>query len=149
MEHDPRARTSSSTRVSGYNTILFPTYLNGDAAVADRQRDRHHHGQLHGNTVRHRPRLQVNATAQYYIDHALGGRHEFKFGFDSDPRRRPAVEMTRFDDVTTNWNSQTDSAQNVTLYATPFNTATTLNVTALFVQDSYSMKRLTVTAGVR
>ncbi len=28
----------------------------------------------------------MNATAQYYVDQALGGRHEFKFGFDLDAR---------------------------------------------------------------
>ena len=90
----------------------------------------------------------MNATAQYYLDRALGGRHEFKFGFDST-HAAGQVETTRFDDVTTNWNSQTGLAQNVTLYATPFNTATTINNTALFIQDSYSVNRLTVTAGVR
>ena len=52
--------------------------------------------------------------------------------------------------MTTNWNSA-DAArpQNVTLYATPFDTATTRQRLALFVQDSYSVKRLTVTAGLR
>ena len=39
--------------------------------------------------------------------------------------------------------------QNVTLYATPQNDATALNVLALFAQDSYSVKRLTVTGGLR
>ena len=132
----------------GYNTILFPTYINGTAqSLTDNAT-----GNITGNyiqqQVRHRPRLQMNATAQYYLDQALGGRHEFKFGFDST-HAAGRVETTRFDDVTTNWNSQTGLAQNVTLYATPFATATTINNTALFVQDSYSVKRLTVTAGVR
>ena len=39
--------------------------------------------------------------------------------------------------------------QNVTLFATPQNDATALNVLALFAQDSYSVKRLTVIAGLR
>src|SRR5207244_3248162 len=39
--------------------------------------------------------------------------------------------------------------QNVTLYATPQNDATALNVLALFAQDSYSVKRLTLVGGVR
>ena len=38
---------------------------------------------------------------------------------------------------------------NVTLFATPQNDATALNVLALFAQDSYSVKRLTVTGGLR
>ena len=39
--------------------------------------------------------------------------------------------------------------QNVTLYATPQNDATALNVLALFAQDSYSVRRLTLTGGIR
>ncbi len=39
--------------------------------------------------------------------------------------------------------------QNVTLFATPQNDATALNVLALFAQDSYSVKRLTLVGGVR
>jgi hypothetical protein len=132
----------------GYNTILFPTYINGTSQSLTDNATGIVTGNYTANTVRHRPRLQVNATAQYYVDQALGGRHEFKFGFDST-HAAGQVETTRFDDVTTNWNSQTNLAQNVTLYATPFQTATTINNTALFVQDSYSVKRLTVTAGVR
>src|SRR5262249_2944849 len=37
----------------------------------------------------------------------------------------------------------------VELFATPQNDATALNVTALFAQDTYSIKRLTITGGVR
>jgi hypothetical protein len=132
----------------GYNTILFPTYLNGSGQSLTDNATGNITGNYTANTVRHRPRLQMNATAQYYVDQALGGRHEFKFGFDST-HAAGTVETTRFGDVTTNWNSQTGQAQNVTLYATPFDTATTINNTALFIQDSYSVKRLTVTAGVR
>jgi len=132
----------------GYNTILFPTYLNGSAQSLTDNATNNITGNYTANTVRHRPRLQANATAQYYIDQALGGRHEFKFGFD-DTHAAGHQEVTRFDDLTANWNSQTNTAQTVTLYATPFNTATTLDVMSLFVQDSYSVKRFTVTGGIR
>ena len=132
----------------GYNTILFPTYLNGGAQSLTDNATNIITGNYTANTVRHRPRLQANATGQYYVDRALGGRHEFKFGFDQT-HAAGRVETTRFDDLTANWNSQTSLAQNVTLYATPFQTATTLDVTALFAQDSYSVDRLTVTGGIR
>jgi hypothetical protein len=132
----------------GYNTILFPTYLNGNAQSLTDNATGNITGNYTANTVRHRPRLQTNATAQYYLDQALGGRHEFKFGFDQT-HAAGKVETTRFDDLTANWNSQTGLAQTVTLYATPFQTATTLDVTSLFFQDSYSIKRFTVTAGIR
>jgi len=132
----------------GYNTILFPTYLNGSAQSLTDNTTSIITGNYTANTVRHRPRLQINTTANYYVDHAIGGRHEFKFGFDQT-HAAGHQEVTRFDDLTANWASATNSAATVTLYATPFNTATTLNVTALFVQDSYSIKRLTVTGGLR
>ena len=38
---------------------------------------------------------------------------------------------------------------NVTLFATPQNDATAVNVLALFAQDSYSVKRLTLLGGIR
>ena len=132
----------------GYNTILFPTYINGNQQSLTDNATNIITGNYTANTVRHRPRLQTNVTGQYYVDQALGGRHEFKFGLDQT-HAAGKVETTRFDDVTTNWNSATGLAQNVTLYATPFQTATTLDVTALFAQDSYSIRRLTVTGGVR
>ena len=37
----------------------------------------------------------------------------------------------------------------VTLFGSPFQTRTAVDVTALFVQDSYTVKRLTVTGGLR
>jgi hypothetical protein len=132
----------------GYNTILFPTYLNGtDESLTDTVTGIITRNNT-ANTVRHRPRLQANATFQYYVDQALGGRHEFKFGVDQT-HAAGNVETTRFNDLTETYNSTTNQGVSVTLFATPFNTATTVDDTALFVQDSYSLKRLTVTAGVR
>ena len=67
----------------GLNKILFPTYFDGgnQQSVTDNAT-----GIIFGNNpsevIRHRDRYQANATAQYYIDQALGGRHELRFGFD-------------------------------------------------------------------
>jgi hypothetical protein len=133
----------------GYNTILFPTYINGtDESLVDSVTGivtRNYNG---GNVVRHRPRLQANATFQYYIDHALGGRHELKWGIDQT-HSSGSVETTRTNNVTDTYNSTTGAGVSATLYGTPIDTATTLNDTALFLQDSYSINRLTVTAGIR
>jgi hypothetical protein len=135
----------------GVNKILFPTYFNGGAnqSITDNAT-----GIIYGNNpsqvVRHRNRYQSNATAQYYKDQALGGRHEFKFGFDYT-HAITRNETTRPDNVSLNYTSASGSfvPQNVTLYATPQNDATALNVLSLFAQDSYSVKRLTVTGGLR
>ncbi len=105
----------------GYNTILFPTYLNGhDESLTDTVTGIVTRNYT-ANTVRHRPRLQANATFQYYVDEALGGRHEFKWGIDQT-HAAGSVETTRFGDVTETWNSTTNQGTAVTLYATPFDT---------------------------
>src|SRR3954447_9011365 len=135
----------------GLNKILFPTYFNGgtNQSLTDNAT-----GIIYGNNpnqvVRHRDRYQANATGQYYVDQALGGRHEFKFGFDYT-HAVERNETTRPDNVQLTYTSAGGgfTPQNVTLYATPQNDARALNVLALFAQDSYSVKRLTITGGLR
>jgi hypothetical protein len=135
----------------GINKILFPTYQNGgnQQSTTDNATGIVY-GNFPTNTVRHRDRNQFNATGQYFVDQALGARHEFKFGFDYT-HAVTRNENTRVDDVTTTYTSASGAfvPQNVTLFATPQNDATALNVLALFAQDSISVKRLTVIAGVR
>ena len=132
----------------GLNRIFFPTYLNTadqtllDSATNIRTRN------YNVGTERWRDRYQGNATGQYYVDRFLGARHEFKFGFDLS---HAPVEnrASRVDDVDPVYSSATGLAQNVTLFATPFFTKTAVNVTSLYAQDSFAIKRLTVTAGLR
>jgi hypothetical protein len=132
----------------GLNKIFFPTFLNGndqtllDSATGIRTRN------YFAGTERWRDRYQANATGQYYVDEWIGGRHEFKFGFDY--AHMPVENRTtRFDDVDMTYNSATGLAQNVTLFATPFHAKTAVDTTALYAQDSIAFKRLTVTAGLR
>ncbi len=66
----------------GLNKIFFPTYLNGnDQTLLDSATNIRTRNATTG-TERWRDRYQTNTTGQYYVDEALGGRHEFKFGFD-------------------------------------------------------------------
>jgi Carboxypeptidase regulatory-like domain/TonB-dependent Receptor Plug Domain len=134
----------------GLNKILFPTYQNGgnQQSLTDNAT-----GIVYGNfptdVIRNRDRYQSNATAQYYVDHALGGRHEIRFGFDNS-HAVTKNETRRVDDVRTFYNSTlTPRAQNVEIYATPLIDLSALNVLALFAQDSYSVRRLTLIGGVR
>ena len=132
----------------GLNKIFFPTYLNGsDQTLLDNTTGIRTRNFTTG-TESWRDRYQGNATANYYVDEALGGRHEFKVGFD---HAHAPVEnrVVRFDDVELTYDSSTGLTRNVTLHATPFFSKTAVNVTALYAQDSYSVKNLTVTAGVR
>jgi hypothetical protein len=132
----------------GLNKIFFPTYLNGndqtllDSATSIRTRN------FTTGTERWRDRYQMNATGQYYLDEWLGGRHEFKFGFDN---AHSPVEnrVSRYDDVELIYSSATGASQFVTLFGTPFYSKTAVDVFSLYAQDSYAIKRLTVTGGLR
>jgi hypothetical protein len=132
----------------GVNKILFPTYQNGtdqtllDTATNIRTRN------FNTDVERFRDRYQANTTFQYYLDEALGGRHEFKFGFDH--AHAPVLNRTRrVDDLELRYNSTTGLSQDVTLFATPFFTRTAADVTALYFQDSYAIQQLTLTGGLR
>jgi hypothetical protein len=132
----------------GLNKILFPTYQNGtdqtllDTATNIRTRN------FNTDTERFRDRYQANATAQYYVDEALGGRHEFKFGFDH-AHAPVEVRTRRVDDLELRYTSTTGRGQDVTFFGSPFFTKTAVDVTALYFQDSYAIKRLTLTGGLR
>jgi hypothetical protein len=132
----------------GLNRIFFPTYLNGnDQTLLDLATNIRTRNATTG-TERWRDRYQLNTTGQYYVDEALGGRHEFKFGIDYS--HMPVENrVSRFDDVDLSYNSNTGLSQNVTLYGTPFYSKTALDVLALYVQDAISWNRLTVTGGIR
>jgi hypothetical protein len=141
------SRMFMDARVS-YNTIFFPLYFNGtDQTLSDQTT-----GILlrNANTevVQRRPRLQASATFQYYLDQALGGRHELRFGIDqSHVMNRQTTR--RWDDLGLTYRSATNAAANVTLFSTPIETESGVDITALFLQDSYTVGRLTVTGGVR
>ncbi len=132
----------------GLNKIKFPTYMNGadqtllDSATGIRTRN------YITDVERFRDRYQGNATFQYYVDQALGGRHEFKFGFDH-AHAPVLVKTRRFDDLDLSYSSATGQSQTVTLFGTPFHTSTAVDVTALYAQDAYAVKRLTLIGGVR
>ncbi len=132
----------------GLNRIFFPTYLNGnDQTLLDSATNIRTRNGTTG-TERWRDRYHMNTTGQYYLDEALGGRHEFKFG--ADYSHMPVENrVSRFDDVDLTYNSASGLSQNVTLYGTPFFSKSALDILAIYAQDSVSWNRLTVTAGLR
>jgi Carboxypeptidase regulatory-like domain/TonB-dependent Receptor Plug Domain len=132
----------------GLNTILFPTYFNGHQQSLTDTVTGIVYGSYPTEVIRSRDRVQFNATGQYYLDHALGGRHEFRFGID---HAHATTDNTthRIDDVATTYSSATGLGQNVTLYGTPLNDSSAVDVTSLYAQDSYAIKRFTLVAGLR
>ncbi|MGH9346702.1 MAG: carboxypeptidase regulatory-like domain-containing protein [Vicinamibacterales bacterium] len=100
-------------------------------------------------TVVNRKRFQSSVAFQYFLDRALGGRHEFRIGVDN--QHGPATtNVTTPGDVQLTFRSQpTPTPSTVTLLNTPLTSGQTVNVLAVYAQDSYTIGRLTVTGGFR
>ena len=136
-----------------FNNINFPLKFNGTSqSLTDLST-----GILLNNEASQslaiRKRLEANATFNYFIDQALGGRHEFKFGFD-EAHAPVQTETDRWGDVALTYRSLASGSTpagsaNVTLYNTPVISKSSTDIFSLFVQDAYILKKLTVTAGAR
>jgi hypothetical protein len=102
-----------------------------------------------------RRRLQFTSNWNYYIPELLGGRHEFKFGFDNGYTPE-TVDTTRVDDVNLTFCSAlggnctgTPGARNVTIFNSPLEVKRAVNNTAVYGQDAFAIGRLNLVAGVR
>jgi hypothetical protein len=130
------------------NTIFFPLLFNGTEQTLLDNTTGIRTNNENNQVEQWRDRFQGSATFQYYLDQALGGRHEFRFGFDQSHVQQRVITK-RWDDVGLTWTSATNSASTVTLFNTPVETKAAVDVTSLFLQDSYSVGRLTLTGGIR
>lgn len=96
-----------------------------------------------------RRRLQLVSNFQYYLPELFGGRHEFKVGFDNGYTPED-VENTRADDVNLAFRSTpTPAASTVTIFNSPLHQKRAVMSTALYGQDTYTIKRLTLVGGLR
>ena len=96
-----------------------------------------------------RRRSEVVSNWQYFVPSWLGGRHEFRLGFDNGYTPE-TVTTTRVGDVNlTIDSSKATQQQTVRLFNTPTVVNRAVNSTALYGQESYSMNRLTAVAGLR
>lgn len=131
-----------------FNKIFFPLYFNGtDQSLTDLSTSILLRNEA-SEQIFIRKRLQASATFNYYVDQFLGGRHEFRFGFDH-AHTPTSTEVHRWDDVALTYRSATNTPVSVTLYNTPVLSKATVDTTALFLQDSYSIQRLTLIGGLR
>ncbi|MGE5245633.1 MAG: carboxypeptidase regulatory-like domain-containing protein [Betaproteobacteria bacterium] len=134
-------------RVS-FNRIFFPLYFNGnDQTLLDLTTSIRTRNALQ-EYVFIRKRLQSSATFNYYVDQALGGRHEFRFGVDNS-HMPTSTEVHRLDDLSLTYFSSTGASRSVTFYNSPNDSKANLNVFALYFQDSYTARRLSLVGGVR
>jgi hypothetical protein len=101
-----------------------------------------------------RRRWQITSNWTYFLPQLVGGRHELRFGFDNGYTPED-VTLKRVGNVSLTFRSQAGTASqpagpgNVTIYNTPVTLERAVTNTAIYGQDSYSLGRLTVIAGVR
>jgi hypothetical protein len=101
-----------------------------------------------------RRRWQVTSNWQYSIPRLLFGRHDLRGGFDNAYTPED-VTTTRVGNVGLTWRSAAGNANQpagpgqVTVFNSPTVVERAVTNTALYVQDSYSLKRLTVVGGIR
>ncbi|MEX2272336.1 MAG: TonB-dependent receptor [Vicinamibacterales bacterium] len=101
-----------------------------------------------------RRRLQITSNWNYFVPQLFGGRHELKFGFDNGYTPEDQT-FTRVGNVNLTFRSQAGTASqpagpgNVTIFNSPTVLERAVMNTAIYAQDSYSIGRLTLIAGVR
>jgi hypothetical protein len=106
------------------------------------------------NQLMFRRRWQITSNWSYYLPELVGGRHELKFGFDNGYTPED-VTQSRAGNVSLTFRSQAGTASqpagpgNVTIFNTPIVLERAVTNTAIYGQDSYSIGRLTLLAGVR
>jgi hypothetical protein len=136
------------TRLS-YNSINFPLNLKTDkqtlldSATGIRTR---------ANSIQQvmdRRRLQFTSNWQYFVPQALGGRHEFRAGFDNAYTPED-VDLAINGDVRLTYSSQpTPTASTVQVFGTPLHQKRAVMITSLYGQDTYTYKQLTLVGGLR
>jgi hypothetical protein len=93
-------------------------------------------------------RKQLTAAYSWFLDDLLGGNHNVKFGFErAREHRRITVATAYTNEVNQILRNTAPSA--VRLYATPLDSESSMWTTSGFVTDTYQVKRLTLTLGVR
>jgi|SoiMethySBSTD1v2_1073268.scaffolds.fasta_scaffold11922_4 hypothetical protein len=100
-----------------------------------------------------RRRLQFVSNLQYYVPQLLGGRHEFKVGFDNGYTPEN-VDTYRVDNVNLAYRSAAVGANpagptTVQIFNSPLHVERAVMTTAIYGQDSYAIGRLTVIGGLR
>jgi len=100
-----------------------------------------------------RERLQTSLNYSYYVPQLLGGRHEIRAGVDN-AYTPDSVETLINDDLRLTYRSAAQGAAaagpvQVQLFNTPLFAKRAIQTTALYFQDSYTYKRMTVAGGLR
>jgi hypothetical protein len=135
-----------------YNNTHFPLFQKTDMQpLADSTTGVQYRNRA-SSAIMFRRRTQVVTNVHYYLPQFLGGRHEFKAGFDNgftpdsvDTRRADDVNLT----VLSSGIPIVARPNTVTIFNSPLHVDRAVMTTALYGQDAYSIGRLTVFGGLR
>ena len=131
-----------------FNRIFFPLFQKGKEQSLFDQATSYLDRAAQTESIFERRRFQMNANYQYYLDNWMGGRHEFRVGFDH-AHTPTQTAQNRIDDVNLSWNSVLGRGTEVTLFNSPVKSKATVDVTSLYAQDNFTIKRLTLVGGLR
>jgi carboxypeptidase family protein/TonB-dependent receptor-like protein len=132
-----------------YNNTHFPLFQKTDLQPLNDNSTNVLYRNRNSSQIMFRRRLQVVSNWQYFVPQFLGGRHEFKVGFDNGYTPED-VDTTRVDNVNLAFTSlPTPRAATVQVFNTPLHQERAVMSTALYTQDAYTIKRLTLIGGVR
>lgn len=135
-----------------YNYTHFPLYQKTDLQpLADNTSGVQYRNRTN-TAIMFRRRQQVIANLHYYLPQLLGGRHEFKVGFDNGFTPED-VDTIRADDVNltvlSSGNPAVARPNTVSIFNSPLHVRRAVMTTAVYGQDAYSVGRLTVFGGLR
>lgn len=132
-----------------YNNTHFPLFQKTDLQPLNDNSTNVLYRNRASSQIMFRRRLQVVSNWQYFLPRLLGGRHELKAGFDNGYTPED-VDTTRVDNVGLAFTSlPTPRAATVQVFNTPLHQRRAVMSTALYLQDAYSVGRLTLIGGIR
>jgi hypothetical protein len=133
-----------------YNNTHFPLYQKTDMQPLLDQTSNVQYRNRTNTAIMFRRRMQFITNMHYYLPEFLGGRHEFKVGFDNGFTPED-VDTIRAGDVnlTLLSNAPGVRANTVQIFNSPLHVKRAVMSTAIYGQDAYSIGRLTVFGGLR
>ena len=133
-----------------YNNTHFPLSQKTDLQpLTDAAQNNALYRNRNSTAVMYRRRLQFVTNWQYYLPQLVGGRHEFKAGFDNGYTPED-VDTTRVDNVNLTYRSTPiPTASTLQIFNSPLHQRRAVMSTAAYVQDSYTIGRLNLTGGIR
>jgi hypothetical protein len=133
-----------------YNNTHFPLFQKTDLQPLNDNTSGVLYRNRASSAMMFRRRMQIISNFHYYVPEMLGGRHEFKLGFDNGFTPED-VDTTRAGDVNLTMlsNAPGPRANTVQIFNSPLHVERAVMTTALYGQDAYSIGRLTIFAGAR